>query len=412
MTVRRALSKRSVLAVLGAVASAVVVAALLAAPEPSPAQVKKPPAAQPMKVAVDPVIKEPLKQTVPVIGRLVAHTTSLAARINGPVGAAPVEVGDRVKIGDPVAVLVADLLQSEFALRQADVRQITANVRTQKAKIALRRQELKRLQMLRDSAAFSQARLDDKRQEVVVAESEAAEAEAKLAAAEAALALARTNLHNAVVRAPIPGVIAKRFVEVGTYLKIGDPVVSIVNDADFEIEADVPSQYTAALTPSRRIAIAFSNGSTAEARVRAVVPEENPQTRTRTARFVPDMPADPSARRPQLSNLAEGQSVMLQIPIARAEDVVTVHKDAVLTRDGGRVVYLVHGDDALARNVILGDAVGNRFIVKSGLKPGDLVVVRGNERLRPGQKVMYEAGRLDGAKKDADQLPAVAKPQG
>ncbi len=37
----------------------------------------------------------------------------------------------------------------------------------------------------------------------------------------------------------------------------------------------------------------------------------------------------------------------------------------------------------------LGEAVGTRFIVLGGLLPGDMVVVRGNERLQPGQAIRY-----------------------
>ena len=67
-----------------------------------------------------------------------------------------------------------------------------------------------------------------------------------------------------------------------------------------------------------------------------------------------------------------------------------MHKDAV-TRQGDRaVVYRVNDDTAEQRTVRLGAAIGNRFEVLDGLSPGDIVVVRGNERLRPNDKVRVE----------------------
>jgi multidrug efflux pump subunit AcrA (membrane-fusion protein) len=45
------------------------------------------------------------------------------------------------------------------------------------------------------------------------------------------------------------------------------------------------------------------------------------------------------------------------------------------------------GRSAFPRTITLGESVGSRFEVLSGLKPGDQVVIRGNERLRPGQKI-------------------------
>lgn len=393
-------------------AALAAVAVALLAPGGRAAE-NKPPPAPSMKVALDAVVQETANQSAPVVGRLVGRVTGLAARVEGSIAELRVEVGNRVAKGDVIAVLVADLYKWEYELRKADVQQYTAIVATQQAKLAFRRQELSRLVRLKESAAFSQARLEDKRQEVAIAESELAESNGRLASARASLGLATTNLDNTSVRAPFAGMIAKRMVEVGGYVKIGDALVSIVDDSGFEVEAQVPAQYTAALSHGAPIAVALANGVTLTARVRAVVPAEDPQSRTRTVRLVPDVPADRAQWPPGLGNLADNQSVTLNVPVARAQEVVTVHKDAVLSRNGGRIVYVVRGSDALARTVILGDAIGNRFIVRSGLAPGDMVVVRGNERLRPGQKVEYDApGPQDNAKsgggpaKDAERVPA------
>jgi len=402
MTRRQPLPIRSSRRTIGAAVSIAAAVMLAAAAAPSRAADKAP--APAMTVGVDAVVTESLRQTVPVIGRLVGRTSGLAARVEGSIAELRVEVGDRVGKGDVIAVLVADQYKWEYELRKAEVAQFEAIVKTQKAKIALRRQEFSRLERLKESAAFSLARLEDKRQEVVVAESEAIEAEGRLASARASLGLAKTNLDNTAIRAPFDGAVAKRMVEIGVYVKIGDPLVTIVDDRGFEIEAEIPSQYTAGLAPRTPVAVTLAGGPTVTARVRAVVPAEDPQNRTRTARLIPEVPADPDDRPPGLQNLAANQSVTLHVPIAADGDAVTVHKDAVITRDGGRVVYLVQGAEALARNVVLGDAVGNRFVVKAGLKPGDIVVVRGNERLRPGQKVIY-----DGVKNDAITTPTPGK---
>lgn len=408
MTHGRALSYRSKVRI--SLAAAVAAAAVLVAASPAPAQEKTPTLPPPMQVAVDAVVRQTVSQTIPVIGRLVGHTTGLAVRAEGSIAEFRVEVGDRVAEGDVIARLVDDHYKWQYELRKAEVRQFEAIVKTQKAKVVLRRQELDRLERLKDSAAFSQARLEDKRQEVVVAESEAAEAEGRLAGARAALALAKTDLNNTLVRAPFDGVISKRAIEVGGYVKIGDPVVTLVSDKGFEIEAQIPSQYTAGLASASLVKVSLVGGPTITARVRSVVPFEDPQNRTRTTRLVPDVPFDPEKRPPGLGNLADNQSVTLHVPAAANADAITVHKDAVLARDGGRIVYVVQGADALARGVVLGDAVGNRFIVKSGLKPGELVVVRGNERLRPGQKVTYEGTPAKkGAIKDAERIPAAGK---
>jgi multidrug efflux pump subunit AcrA (membrane-fusion protein) len=65
------------------------------------------------------------------------------------------------------------------------------------------------------------------------------------------------------------------------------------------------------------------------------------------------------------------------------------------------MVYLVRDGMAKPRTVKLGEAVGSRFQVLEGLVPGDIVVIRGNERLRPGESVRYQG--QSGAAPSPDQ---------
>jgi RND family efflux transporter MFP subunit len=287
-----------------------------------------------------------------------------------------------VRKGDVIAVLVKDLLLARQELLKAEAERYASVVTTRHAEIELRQQELRRIEKLKQSAAFSKARLDDKRQEVVVSESQLAEAEAMLAGALANLKLTEINLSYATVRAPYSGVVSKRHTEVGSFVGLGDPLISLIDDKNMEIEADVPANRTAGLRPGTVIAVDLAGGRRIESEVRAVVPEENSQTRTRIVRFSPKLGGNGGG-------LAVNQSVTLHVPAGASANGITVHKDAVLIRNGIKMVFVVGAGKAEIRPVSLGEAVGNRFVVNKGLKQGDLVVVRGNERLRPGQSVSY-----------------------
>ena len=100
---------RSRTGVAGRLAAAILAALAVALPA-APAPAQRPPAV----VGVDAVVREPLRQTLPVIGRLVAtQKTDVAARIKGPVASIKVRVGDRLKVGDVIAELVSDSLVDE-----------------------------------------------------------------------------------------------------------------------------------------------------------------------------------------------------------------------------------------------------------------------------------------------------------
>ncbi len=362
--------------VAGRLAAVILGALALSLPAaPAPAQ------QAPAVVGVDAVLREPLRQTLPVIGRLVSNQkTVVAARIKGPVAAIKVQVGDRLKAGDVIAELVSDSLVWEREVRAAQVAEGRARLAESRSALKLAVQELRRLENLRKSAAFSKARRDDKRQEVARAESMVNVFTATLKQANAVLKLAEIALGYATIRAPFPGVVTARHVGAGGYMDVGAAVVTMVNDGALEIEADVPAARIAGLTPGTMVDVTVAEVGRYRATVRAVVPEENPLTRTRLVRFTPQFDDTATA-------LAANQSVTLDLPVGRPRDVVTVHKDAVLHRKGKTLVFVFEDGKAQIRPVRLGGAVGGRFEVLKGLETGDLVVVRGNERLLPGQEV-------------------------
>ena len=338
-------------------------------------------AQQTAAVDVDEVRIEPLSQTVPVIGRLVARQSGIvAARIGGPVADMRVSVGDRVKKGEILAVLDTARLQRQRALLAADVAEAAAQINLAESLLVLRRQEMARLDGLKNSVAFSKGRHEDMRQQVVVEQSSVGAAMARKERAEANLALAEIDLYYAEVRAPYDGVVTIEHTETGSWVTNGGPVVSMVGDRQLEIEADVPASRIPALESGMVVSIELDDGSLHQAVVRAVVPEENPLTRTRQVRFTPD---DEMADR----TLAVNESVVLQVPAGPYREVVTVHKDALITRQGQTFVYIAADGKANIRPVEIGTAVGGRFEIISGVASGELAVIRGNERLRPGQDV-------------------------
>ncbi|MGF1611764.1 MAG: efflux RND transporter periplasmic adaptor subunit, partial [Kiloniellales bacterium] len=104
---------------------------------------------------------------------------------------------------------------------------------------------------------------------------------------------------------------------------------------------------------------------------------------TRTVRLVPEFGATGKP-------LAAAQSVTLHVPADTPRNVLAVHKDAIIKRGAESLVFVVRNDSAELRPVRLGEAVGSRIEVLEGLQDGDLVVVRGNERLQPGDKVSID----------------------
>ncbi len=332
-------------------------------------------------VRADPVVVEPLVQTAPVLGRLVSRKQgAVAAQTEGAVTEMRVRVGDRVARGDVLAVLDIERLTSEREARAATAEAVAARVVAAEARLGRVRQEIARYEKLRRSAAFNKARLQDKEQERAWLGSELDAARAQLVQARASLALAELSLARGAVRAPYDGVVTARHTEVGAYVKEGGAVVGLVNDRELEIEADVPAARIAGLEPGTEAEVTLPDGSRHSARVRAVVPDENAMTRTRLVRFTPVFGPTPTP-------LAANAAATVVLPVGQSAPALTVHKDAVVRRGQQAFVYVAAEGKAEMRPVRLGRASGARFEVLDGLAEGELAIVRGNERLRPGQDI-------------------------
>lgn len=341
-------------------------------------------------VRVDAVRSEPLAQTVPVLGRLVAQRAgTLAARIAGPVARVQVEVGSRVSAGEVIAELDAETLQAARAVAQAGLGEGQARLATREAEQVLAEQERRRLERLKD--ATSKSLFEDARQGVVIAAARVEEARAALVSARAALRVTEINLAYTLVRAPYDGVVTDRLIEVGSYVQAGQALARLVADRDLEIEADVPFERLGGMQPGARVDVALDDGTRHVAEVRAVIPTENPQTRTRRVRFVPRFGETRLA-------LAVDQSATVYVPAGAPREVLSVHKDAINKRGDQDMVFVVVTETvdaqelmlAKPRPVELGEPLGNRFEVLQGLAQGERVVVRGNERLRPNAPVRIE----------------------
>ena len=357
---------------------------LLALPAAATAQ-SAPAQERRLSVGVDAVREEPMSRTIDVLGRLVARQAGVvAARVAERVATVEVQVGDRVAQGDVLARLSDDRLDSERQLRAAAVEAAKAAVVRDRANLAKARQTLDRQEQLKGSTAYRKDRAEDAERDVEIARATVVRADADLAAAAAQLELAEIALSDATVRAPYDGVVTVKHLAAGAYARVGDPVVTLLNDSEIEIEADVPADRLAAVPPGTAIEAEVQNGGHLLAEVRAVVPEENPRTRTRAVRF---------ALKPGQFDyvIAANQSVVVHIPVGGTRQVLTVSKDAIVRNGDRDAVFVVVDGKAVQKTVQLGESIGSRYEVLQGLGDGDVVVIRGNESLRSGQPVQPQS---------------------
>ena len=343
--------------------------------------------AQQTPVIVDPVVRQAYTHTVPILGRLVTvQAGTVAAQVPGAVTQVHVQVGERVQQGQTVVSISDRSPRLRKQLLQAQRKEVEARIRVAEAQLELARQDVERLSALTHSSAVSRSQIDNAMQQQNIAFARVQETRAALDIADAQIRLADLELFHTRIIAPYDGAVIEKFTEAGSYLQQGQAVIRLVADAVMELEADVPAERLEGLTAGKMVQIFFDDGSEHQAFVRAVVPEENPRTRTQRVRFGLNLADKPLA-------WAVDQSVRVLIPAGAERAINSVHKDAIIHQGQGSIVYVVEQGLTKLRPVEIGSPIGNRLEIVSGLNEGDLAVIRGNERLRPDQPVLMTENR-------------------
>ncbi len=273
------------------------------------------------------------------------------------------EVGTTVAQGAPLAKL-----DDTFLRLQRD--EFVGQVERQQARLTYLEPELERLKKLRAENNAAVSRLDQTRSELQVARADTRVAKARLKQIE-------DQLEKTTIRAAFAGVVTERMSNIGETLNTGTEVVRLVDPSAIEIVARAPLRSATFLKIDAVVDVSaerFSEKST----VRTIVPFGDP----RSHMFEMRLNVDPA-------NWVVGESVQIAIPTAEARKVLALPRDALVLRRNGASVFRVGKDEMVERiSVLAGSGDGDMIEVSGDLQPGDRIVIRGAERLRPGQRVM------------------------
>jgi RND family efflux transporter MFP subunit len=320
-----------------------------------------------------------MAETVAVFGEVVAgRESAVAARVGGVAQDVPIRIGDLVEEGDVLARLDTELLEIELAQAEAQIAIAQAGISVSEARLDRAEKAFRRAETLRQNSTIAEAQLEERASDFAEARGAQQEALARIQASRNALEQARYRLDNAVVRAPFDAVVLDVATEVGQFITAGSQVATLIDTSALEIEANVPARYVSALRKDQPVTATTDIGDTVTLTLRAILPTEFAATRTRPVRFeLQDTEA----------TIAVGQTVTLDVPVSAPREVLVVPKDALVQAQGGWSVFVHEDGKAMPRTIEIGSALNNSFEVLSGLNEGDEVVVRGNERLRPGQDI-------------------------
>ncbi len=328
-----------------------------------PAQTTRAPAVVP--VDVQPVGLLEVDRTLPIVGTLFAKDeATIGAEVEGRIEKTLVDFGDRVKAQQELALI-------NTTSYEALARQASANVAKARATAANAEKELARFQELGTIAAPSES---DK----AFAQAEQARAEVKFA--EAAEAVARLNVDRSHVRAPFDAAIAERIASAGDFVKVGEPLFRVVNDAVLKYIVQAPERYAGQIEKGQLVTFTVDAhpGRVFEGKVFLISPQVNTTTRA----FGLGALVQNEDRILRANTFARGE-----VRLQRNVPTPVVSLEAVVNFAGITKVFIIEGGIARAREVQLGRVLDDKQEIVAGLKPGEVIAVTGLTKLYEGARV-------------------------
>ncbi len=264
----------------------------------------------------------------------------------------------------------------------AAVDQARANLEIAKANLARVEKDLQRYEKLADQDAIAKQTLD-------YAYTDVNNQKAQVQAAQAALTTAKTNLQRSVIVAPFSGNIGISQVRSGALVSAGTTLLNTISSTnpiavEFQInEKEIP-EFTGlqAGKTSTTINLTLPDGSTygSLGRISTIDRAVDPQTGTLKVRASFDNPAN---------TLRAGLNLTLNVASTKAHEEMVIPYRAIFEQLGTFSVYTVNDSSTVdLKQIALGQKLGDKVVVASGLQLGERIVVDGVAALKQGAKIV------------------------
>jgi membrane fusion protein (multidrug efflux system) len=285
-----------------------------------------------------------------------------------------IEAVQSIQLRPEVEGRITDILVREgqfvgagAALFKVDDAELKAQAAQAEADRQLARQALERTKQLMAQNASSTADLE--------------QAQAKAQGADANYDLLKTRLDRTVVRAPFAGVTGRRLVSLGTYVNSQTPVISLQSVNPQQAVFQVPERYAERLRRGQLVSFQV-----------AALPGKNFSGEVVFVDPVVELPGRTILIKARVPNSERQLQAGMFIEARLATDIrpkaVVVPEDAILPLEGSTFVWVVKDGKADRRQVTLGVRTAGWAEIRSGVEPGEQVVVGGLERLFPQAPVM------------------------
>jgi RND family efflux transporter MFP subunit len=322
----------------------------------------------------------PVESALEISGTLTPRSrVAVKPKLPGTLEAVLVDIGDPVTMGQTIATIDRREIDAQVDAAVAAVAVAKAALETAEAGLANAKLELDRSKNLFEKGALPRQRLDAAETQNRAATAQRDLATANLSQADAALRRAREVQKNATITSPVTGFVVERNYDAGSIP--GDlPIVVVADLRQMRLEAGVSELEAGRLRVGMqaRVSVQAKPGEAFAGQLAAIAPEVD--ERNRHFQIEVRVPNESRA-------LLSGMYATARLVEATSAQALLVPVEAVVTRDGKRVVQRVQGDTVSPVEVVEGLKDGRRVQIVKGLSAGDVVMADARRPLAPGARV-------------------------
>jgi len=326
-----------------------------------------------MPVEVITLAEQPVEQTTEFVGTVKSRrSTTVQPQVEGFVTRILVRSGDHVRPGSA-------LMDIDAGMQQAAVANLESQRVARQADVQYAHQQATRMKKLLEAGASSQAEMEQ-------AQTALQTSEAQLKAVEAQIREQRVALAYHRVTAPVAGIVGDVPVRVGDSVTRSTVLTTIDQNAGLEVYINVPVQQAQDLRVGLPVQLVDDRGLVfTTTRVSFVSPSVDNSTQSVLAKAVLDQPGQFRTDQFARARIVWTRAPALTVPVVALNRINGQFFAYVAEPgDGGALV-------ARQRSVEPGAVVGNDYVVKSGLKPGEKLIVSGVQKIRDGAPVSVGA---------------------
>lgn len=314
------------------------------------------------------------------IGRLVAlDPIIVSSKINQEILKVHFKIGDDVKKNDLLFTLASKDIIRNIKQINAELKLEEKTLNLLKEQLSLRDSKAKNAKNLKERKIITQDNLDNVNISLLQNKQQIAQREYNIIKLKISLDENKENLTFAKILSPVDGNIINIQAQTGALISKGKILASILANGLNEIETDLRSELASKIIIGSEVNI-INDKTNYKGKVRGIVNSENIRTGTRKVRITLNESLPKSLS-------ASGTRFSLEISIGKSLPRLLIPKDALISRGNKQIVYCFEKGLAKQKLVKIGISVGNKIEILGGLEEGQLVVVKGNENLRPNQSI-------------------------